>query len=100
MGILKVFQRLNRKLWFVCHACMQQTSHDALRSIFYYEGPPTLQRGRPFIPCPRCRNTNTVSFQQLEAEGSRAQLWGLEQAAKQHSRHFFEIKPDDGTTAG
>lgn len=93
MGLLDVFRKSDRKKWFVCYNCMMLTDHDAVKSIFYDAGPPTLMMGRPMNPCPRCQSTNTVSFQQLQDDGSEAQLWGLERTVKQHPRSTFEIKP-------
>ena len=94
MGILSALGKKKRKFWFVCYGCMQHTAHDALKSIFYYDGPPTLLMDRPLTPCPRCKSTNTVSFQKLKDDGSESQLWGLEQIVKQHARSFFEVKPE------
>ena len=94
MGLMDVFGNSERKSWFVCYNCMMQTGHDEVKSIFYYAGPPTLINGRPFIPCPRCQNTNTVSFQTLKDDGSKAQLWGLEQTVKKHPRSTFEVKAE------
>ncbi|MFB3922387.1 MAG: hypothetical protein ACE145_11735 [Terriglobia bacterium] len=94
MGMLTALRRIDRKVWFVCYGCLQHTAHDALKSIFYHDGPPTLLLGRPLTPCPRCKSTNTVSFQKLKEDGSEAQLWGLEQIVKQHPRSFFEATAD------
>ena len=94
MGILDALRKSDRTKWFVCYNCMMQTSHDEVNSIFYYAGPPTLMMGGALTPCPRCQNTNTVSFQKLKDDGSDSQLWGLERAAKRHPRSFFEIKPE------
>ena len=93
MGLLDIFRKSDRKSWFVCYNCMMQTNHDEAKSIFYYAGPPTSVLGRPVTPCPRCENTNTVSFQQLKDDGSEAQLWGLERTVKKNPRSTFEIKP-------
>lgn len=98
MGILDAFRKKTRKFWFVCYTCLQVTAHDTLKSVFYYEGSPTLVMGRPLTPCPRCQSTNTVSFQQLKDDGSEAQLWGLERIVKQHPRSFFEIKTTEMKT--
>lgn len=92
MGILGSFKKSDRKFWFVCYNCMMQTSHDAVKSIFYYDGPPTIEMGRAFIRCPRCQDTNTVSFQKLKDDGSDSQLFGLEQTVKKHPRSTFEVK--------
>ena len=93
MAILDAFWKSDRKFWFVCHNCMQQTAHDTLKSVFYYSGPPTVELGRSLYPCPRCKSTNTVSFQTLKDDGSEAQLWGLEHTVSKHPRRQFEIKP-------
>lgn len=100
MGLLDIFGKSDRKHWFVCYNCMMLTNHDAAKSIFYFAGPPDLMMGRPMTPCPRCQNTNTVSFQKLKDDGSEAQLWGLEQTVKQHPRNTFEIKPENVKTSG
>jgi hypothetical protein len=93
MGLLDVFKKSERKCWFVCYTCMMQTNHDEAKSIFYRAGPPASVLGRPVTPCPRCQDTNTVSFQQLKDDGSEAQLWGLERTVKKNPRSTFEIKP-------
>ncbi len=98
MGLLDIFGKSDRKFWFVCYNCMMQTNHDAVKSIFYYDGPPTDVLGRAMTPCPRCQNTNTVSFQKLKDDGSEAQLWGLVQTVKKHPRSAFEIKPENVKT--
>lgn len=92
MGLLGGLRKSDRKFWFVCYNCMMQTSHDPVKSIFYYAGPPTIQMGRALTPCPRCQDTNTVSFQQLKDDGSESQLFGLEQVVKKHPRSTFEVK--------
>jgi hypothetical protein len=89
MGILG---GLKRKFWFECYDCMQNSGHDELKSVFYYEGPPTMIMGRAMTVCPRCQSTNTVSFQKLKDDGCEAQLWGLEQTVKKHPRSTFEVK--------
>jgi hypothetical protein len=98
MGILDVLRRRDRKSWFVCYNCLQLTSHDAVKSIFYSAGPPIDVFGRPVTPCPRCESGNTVSFQHLKETGSEAQLWGLERIVKQHPRSFFDVKRREGKT--
>ncbi len=100
MGILDVLRKGDRKSWFVCYNCMLLTSHDAVKSIFYYTGPPVDVFGRPVTPCPRCDNANTVSFQQLKDAGSEAQLWGLEQIVKQHPLSTLEVKRQEIKTPG
>ena len=93
MGVLNVLKRINRKHWFVCHACMVQSNHDPVRSLFYQTTPGEDFMGRMMYPCPRCSSTNTRSFQQLKAEGSDQALFGLERIARQNPRHLFEVKP-------
>ncbi|MBI4166332.1 MAG: hypothetical protein HY508_11425 [Acidobacteria bacterium] len=100
MGLLGLFRKSERKFWFVCYNCMMLTNHDEVKSIFYYSGPPTLVVGRPLTPCPRCQNTNTVSFQQLKDDGSEAQLWGLERTVKKYPRSTFEVNPQSVKTTG
>jgi hypothetical protein len=92
MGMLDRLLNRERLHWHVCYACLMQTNHDALNSIFYDPGPPAEVNGRLVKPCPRCESTNTISFQKLRDEGSDAQLWGLEQLVKIHPRSRFEIK--------
>ena len=94
MGILDGLRKSDRKFWLVCYNCMMRTSHDAAKSIFYCAGPPTIEVGRAFTPCPRCQDTNTVSFQQLQDDGSEAQLFGLEQVVKKRPRSIFEVKSE------
>jgi hypothetical protein len=77
MGIARFFRSINREHWFVCSACMQQTAHDTLRSVFYSEDPPVLVVGRPFGKCPRCGSTDTRSFLEIQKEGSESALWNL-----------------------
>lgn len=91
MGLLDRWLNKKRKFWFVCYNCLMQTGHDALKSIFYSEGPPVYILGRPLTECPRCRGTNTRSFQQLKDEGSEAALWGFEQLVKKYPRSRFEV---------
>jgi hypothetical protein len=98
MGLMSLFRRIDRKRWFVCSTCMQQTAHDTLRSVFYSEEPPVLVLGRPFARCPRCDGTNTRSFQDIKAEGWESSLWGLEQIVKQYPRSRFKVKPARGAT--
>jgi hypothetical protein len=98
MGLLDRILRKDRKHWFLCYACLQQTNHATARSVFYYAGPPVLVLGRKLTQCPRCTSTNTISFQQLKDEGSDAQLWGLERVVKQHPRSKFEVKREDPTS--
>ena len=93
MGLLDRLKTKKRQRWFVCHTCMMQTNHDALRSVFYYDGAPVLVLGRPLTRCPRCNETNTKSFQQLKEEGADAALWGLERLVKKYPRPQFEINP-------
>ena len=99
MGLLDIFRKSDRKFWFVCYNCMMVTNHDEAKSIFYCAGPPTSVLGRSVTPCPRCENTNTISFQQLKDDGSEAQLWGLERTVKKNPRSTFEIKPGTAKSA-
>jgi hypothetical protein len=93
MSVMGLFRPIDRKRWFVCSACMQQTAHDTLRSVFYSEEPPVLVLGRPFGKCPRCGSTNTRSFQEIKNEGSESALWGLERTVKKYPRKRFIVKP-------
>lgn len=93
MDILDALWKTDRKFWFVCYKCVQLTSHDALKSIFYSTGSPVEIHGRNMTSCPRCQSANTVSFQKLKENGSEVQLWGLEQIARKHPRSFFEVHP-------
>ncbi len=93
MGLLDLLKPIERKHWFLCYACLMETNHNAEKSIFYYDGPPTPLKGRPLYPCPRCASSNTVSFQQLKEEGSKSQLWGLERIVKTKPRSEFASKP-------
>lgn len=92
MRILDRLLKKDRKHWFVCYTCMHRTDRDPLQTVFYSEDAPVLILGRPWMKCPRCSGTNTVSFQQLKDEGSDTQLWGLEQIVKKHPRSQFEVK--------
>jgi hypothetical protein len=93
MSVLKFLKRINRRQWFVCHACMMQSNHDPMRSIFFQDTPGEDFMGRMMYPCPRCSSTNTRSFQMLHDEGSTQPLFGLEQIVRQHPRSAFEVKP-------
>ncbi len=99
MGLLDRFLKKDRKYWFVCYACMQQTGHDTLRSVFYSQRDPVLILGRPWMKCPRCQGTNTKSFQQLKDEASDSPLWGLEQLVKKYPRSQFEVKSPEAKEA-
>jgi len=92
MGVLSHLKRVNRKNWFICHACLMQTNHDPLRSLFFQDTPGEDFLGRIMYPCPRCASTNTRSFQQLMDEGSEQVLFGLERIVRQHPRQNFEVK--------
>ena len=98
MGIVSLFRRIDRKRWFVCSTCMQQTAHDTMKSVFYSEDPPVLFLGRPMAQCPRCGSTNTRSFQEIKEEGSESALWGLEQIVKRYPRRQFEVKRAEAET--
>lgn len=93
MGLLDRLRGIDRRYWHVCYNCMMQTGHDTVNSVFYTEAPPVLVLGRPMMPCPRCSNTNTKSFQTLKDEGAEAPLWGLEQTVRKHPRRLFVVKP-------
>jgi len=93
MGVLNHLKRINRKHWFICHACLMQTNHDPVRSLFFQDTPGEDFLGRMMFPCPRCASSNTRSFQQLKEEGSEQALFGLEQVVRQHPRNMFEVKP-------
>jgi len=92
MEILARLRKSDRKFWYVCYTCMQQTGHDTLKAVFYSEGPPVLVLGRPWMVCPRCGGTNTKSFQTLKDEGSRSALWGLENIVRKYPRRQFEVQ--------
>jgi hypothetical protein len=93
MSVLGQFKRINRRQWFICHACLMQTNHDSMKSLFFDDGPGEDFMGRTMYPCPRCASTNTRSFQQLKDEGSEQALYGLERIVKQHPREAFVLKP-------
>ena len=92
MSILERRLKRDRVHWFVCYTCMMQTDHNTLHSVFYSEAPPVLILGRPWQQCPRCRGTNTKSFQDLKNEGSESALFGLEQLVRKYQRSQFEVK--------
>ena len=94
---MRFFDRLrgiDRRYWHVCYTCMMESGHDAVKSIFYSEGPPVLVIGRALMQCPRCGGTNTKSFQALKEERAEAQLWGLEQIVRQHPRSTFVVNTE------
>jgi hypothetical protein len=91
MGILSLFRRIDRKRWFLCSNCLTLTSHDTMKSLFYYDGAPESFLGRPLTRCPRCGSTNTRSFQDIKNDGSESALWGLERIARKHPRSQFEV---------
>ena len=93
MSVLNFLKRINRKHWFICHACLMQTNHDPVRSLFFQNTPGEDFLGRMMFPCPRCSSTNTRSFEQLKKEGSEQALYGLEHIVRQHPRSTFVIKP-------
>lgn len=95
MGLMSLFRRVDRKHWFVCSTCMQQTGHDTVKSVFYSEAPPVLVLGRPFAQCPRCGGTNTRSFLEIKNESSPSTIWSLERIVKQYPRRQFEVKPNE-----
>ena len=93
MSVLNFFKTINRRHWFVCHACMMNSNHDPLKSIFFQNSPGKDFMGRMMYPCPRCASTNTRSFKMLQDDGSTQQLFGLERIVRQHPRHIFEVDP-------
>ncbi len=93
MGFFDRFRRLNRRHWFVCYNCLNRNGQVAEEAIFFYDGPPEMIQGRGWVRCPRCEDLNTRAFQQLEEEGSEAQLWGLERIVKTNPRQRFPVKP-------
>jgi hypothetical protein len=90
MGLLGLFHKIDREHWFICYACLGNTSHNEMRSIFYSVAPKVIVVGRPWQQCPRCGSTNTKSFAELKAEGQDSALWGLERTVKKHPRRQFE----------
>jgi hypothetical protein len=99
MGFLDLFRRLHRPHWFICYNCMNRNGHVAEEAIFFYDGPPEVERGRNWYRCPRCNDLNTRSFQQLADERSEAQLFGLEQIVKKNPRQRFPVKPHPAAVA-
>jgi len=93
MSVLNFLKRINRRHWFVCHACMMNSNHDPVKSLFFHDTPGEDYMGRMMYPCPRCSSTNTRSFQTLKDEGSEQALFGLERIVRQHPRSTFEVKP-------
>lgn len=98
MSVLSIFKKIDRNRWFVCHNCMMQSDHDALKSIFYSESPKVNVLGRPTMICPRCNDGNTRSFQELKDAGAESSLWGLERLARKHPRSQFIVKPTTQTS--
>ena len=94
MSVLNLLKRINRRHWFICHACLMNTNHDPVKSLFYQATQGEDFMGRMMFPCPRCSSTNTRSFAQLKKEGSEQALFGLERIAREHPRSTFEIKPE------
>ncbi len=95
MGFWKIFQKIDRARWYICHTCLGNTNHNAEKSIFYTKAAPINVMGRWVMPCPRCSDTNTRSFQQMKEEGSEAALWGLERIVKKNPRSIFEVRPTE-----
>jgi len=93
MSVLGQLKRINRKQWFICHACLTQANHDPMKALFFDDGPGEDFLGRTMHRCLRCANTNTRSFQQLKDEGSDQALFGLERIVKQNPRDAFAVKP-------
>ena len=99
MSVLNFLKRINRRHWFVCHACMMNSNHDPVKSLFFQDTPGEDFMGRMMYPCPRCTSTNTRSFQNLKDEGSEQALFGLERIVRQHPRSTFEVKPTKAPAA-
>ena len=99
MSVLNFLKRINRRHWFVCHACMMSSNHDPVKSLFFQDTPGEDFMGRMMYPCPRCTSTNTRSFQNLKDEGSEQALFGLERIVRQHPRRTFEVKPTKAPAA-
>jgi len=93
MSVLGYLKRINRKHWFICHACLMQTNHDPMRSLFFQNTPGEDLLGRMMYPCPRCSSSNTRSFQQPKDEGSDEARFGLERIVREHPRKVFKLKP-------
>jgi len=93
MSVLGYLKRINRNHWFICHACLMQTNHDPLRSLFFQDTPGEDFQGRMMYPCPRCSSTNTRSFQQLKEEGSEQVLFGLKRIVRNHPLDVFKVEP-------
>jgi len=91
MGLFDRLRGIDRSHWHVCYTCMMDSGHDAVKAIFYSEGPPVLVLGRPLVQCPCCGGNNTKSFQALKDDRAEAQLWGLEQVVRQHPRSTFVV---------
>jgi hypothetical protein len=90
MGLLGLFHKIDRERWFICYACLGNSNHDEVKSIFYSAAPKVIVVGRPWQQCPRCGGTNTKSFAELKTEGQDSALWGLERTVKKQSRRQFE----------
>ncbi|HET9177226.1 MAG TPA: hypothetical protein VFQ24_02580 [Terriglobia bacterium] len=97
MSILTILKKIDRNCWFICHNCMMQNDHDALRSIFYSKDPKVNVLGRPTMICPRCNDGNTRSFQELKDTRAESSLWGLERLVRKHPRSQFIVKPASQT---
>ncbi len=98
MGLLSFLQKIDRKRWFVCSACLMQSGHDEFKSVFYSEEPPVVILGRPWTRCPRCGGTNTRSLKDLENEGCESALWALERLVRKYPRSRFEVVPAETKT--
>jgi hypothetical protein len=94
MGFLDRLRGIERRHWHVCYTCMMESGHDAVKAIFYSEGPLVFVLGRPLMQCPRCAGNNTKSFQALKEERAEAQLWGLERVVRQYPRSTFIVKEE------
>ena len=94
MGFLDRLRGIDRRHWHLCYTCMMESGHDAVKAIFYSEGPPALVLGRPLMQCPRCAGNNTKSFRALKEERAEAQLWGLERVVRQHPKSTFVVNAE------
>lgn len=87
------FRRIQRSSWHVCYECLKQSGNVAEEAIFYYDGPPESDaEGHATVRCPRCRNTNTRSFQFLRDMREEAALYGLERIVRTNPRSRFPVK--------
>lgn len=94
MGFLDLFRRIDRRSWHLCYECVKTNSNAAEEAIFYYDGPrePDAE-GHAIARCPRCRSSNTRSFQFLKDKREDSTLYGLERIVKANPRSRFPAKP-------